>query len=80
MTKFTFHSDIALMKRYDLFNNGKSHTAPLIFTTVGTISFKETLEYTLLILKGNTYARVGYSDCHVFHIMIDADVNHAAIL
>ena len=77
---FAFHSDVTLMKGYDLFNDGESHTATVILTTVGTIGLKKPLEYTLLVLDGNTYARVGYSDGHVFDILFDADVNHAAIL
>lgn len=30
LTRFAFHSDIALMKRYDLLNNGESHAVALI--------------------------------------------------
>ncbi|MNI72737.1 hypothetical protein D3C73_1286960 [compost metagenome] len=46
---------------------------------MGTIGLKKPLEYTLLILKGNTNAGIGYSDGHVFDILLDADVNNATI-
>ena len=67
------------MKRYDLFNDGESHTATVIFTTVGTICLKKPLEYLLLIFWRNANASVGNSDCHVFDILFDADVNNSAI-
>ncbi len=80
MTRFTFHSDVALMQGYDLFNDGKSHAATVILATVGTICLEKTFEYSLLVSEGNTNAGIGYSDRHVFDILCDADANHAAVL
>lgn len=68
------------MKRYDLLYNGQSHTAAVIFPAVGTIGFKKAIKYTLLVLRENTNARIGYADRHVLDILFDADVNPTAIL
>jgi len=68
------------MKRYDLFNDGKSHTTAVKLATVGTIRLEKSFEYALLVFKRDSNPCVGDSNSHILDILLRANVNHAAIL
>ena len=70
LAELALHSDVALMKRYDLLDDGKSHTAAAILSTMGAIGFKESLEDALLVFKGDPNTRIGDVDCHIFWLFL----------